>query len=603
MKMRTTIKNKTLLLVGVLMIFMSACSELDYENTKTIAPDNVWKNKTMIKAFLSNIHGQLMPGRAQNGTSSDEAFYSPGNMNDYLRGIISVESNGQELDYGKIDKINFFLENLATVTNDVLTDTEKKQLTGQALFWRAWDYWGKVATLGGVPLILKVQDYKDKESLFIPRNKTSECVAQIIKDLDDAISMLPATWTGVDYGRIDKCAAMAFKGKVLMWYASPLFNPTNDQARWEAAYTANKDAVDFLKSQGKGLYPIFKDVWYKEQNQEVVMVNQFYATDHYDNQNGIRPQPITNAAANDNQPYVPLLTAFPKKDGSSMALDVARLSSDPEYNATYFTDFYTNRDDRFFATVFCPGTVYPTPDFKGGMRYWNAWRKVPKAGGFDYFSLSLNEPGFNGGVGGGTSGFFQLKGLDRTLDVTQISKGTVDWVEIRYAEVLMNYGECANETNKASEALQVLYDIRKRAGITPGADSKYGITATSQNEIREAYINERFVEFALEGKRWGDLRRWKRFDIVNARGYRAGLYPVLNDDVPVSSFVWTDDMTTASVRAKFHLEYVPNLDIQPQFKFNLDLKHWFYPIKKDDLDRNSKLLQNNEWGGTFDPLQ
>lgn len=37
--------------------------------------------------------------------------------------------------------------------------------------------------------------------------------------------------------------------------------------------------------------------------------------------------------------------------------------------------------------------------------------------------------------------------------------------------------------------------------------------------------------------------------------------------------------------------------------FNLDLNHWFYSIYKEVLDCNSKIEQNNEWGGTFDPLK
>lgn len=43
--------------------------------------------------------------------------------------------------------------------------------------------------------------------------------------------------------------------------------------------------------------------------------------------------------------------------------------------------------------------------------------------------------------------FFQKKGLD-DLAVTEIYNAETDWIEIRFAEVLMNYGECANELDK-----------------------------------------------------------------------------------------------------------------------------------------------------------
>ena len=63
-----------------------------------------------------------------------------------------------------------------------------------------------------------------------------------IKDLDDAIALLDNKSTD---GHIDKCVAMSFKGRVLLYWASPQFNRTNDVSRWTTAYNANKDAINF----------------------------------------------------------------------------------------------------------------------------------------------------------------------------------------------------------------------------------------------------------------------------------------------------------------------------------------------------------------------
>jgi len=63
-------------------------------------------------------------------------------------------------------------------------------------------------------------------------------------------------------------------------------------------------------------------------------------------------------------------------------------------------------------------------------------------------------------------------------------------------------------------------------------------------------------------------------------------------------------MFDPEVNKLFHFDYIECVDGDKSlYRFNLDNNHWFYPIKKDDLDRNSKLEQNNEWGGTFDPLK
>jgi len=585
-----------------LAILLSACTDLDYENTQAINPDNVWQDKTMITAFLNDIYGGLMPVWQYGGDASDEGMTAPGTFSNFLRGILSVEDigTGMALSYTYIDKINYFLSEIQNVPSSVLTDTEKNQLTGQALFWRAWDYWGKVTNLGGVPLILEPQDVTNRESLFVTRNKTSECVTQIIKDLDDAIANLPDVWDNANYGRITKGAAMALKGRILLWYASPLFNPSNDQTKWQNAYSANKSAVDYLKAQGKGLYPNYEELWYDERNKEVIMVNQFYYPDHTFTQNAMRPNPLTQLKANNNQPFLPLLSAFPKKDGSPLLLDIDQLQ-DPVYNAQYLTDFYMNRDDRFYTTIFCGGMVYPSADMSAGVRYWSVWKKVGDPSiPSGYISLSADQIGT--GSNYGITGFFDIKGIDKSLAKATYTDAETDWIEIRFAEVLMNYGECANEVNKAAEALQVLYDIRERAGILEG-NGKYGITATTQSGIREAYINERFVEFAFEGKRFGDLRRWKRFDILNNHQYRSGLYVVLNDGESVSNFNWMNDITDLQVRQKFHAAYIRSLDGSTEYKFNLSLNHWFFPLNLTDLNRNSKLEQNNEWGGTFNPLE
>ena len=563
--------KKNILILGLFLLGMSSCS-LDYENKEAITPDNVWTDKTMINGFLNDIYGRMNPGWPINANNTDEGMNGPTSLNDFARGNYTVELQGQKLDYGNIDRINFFLGKLDNEVT-VLTEEEKNTLKGQALFWRAWDYFGKVNTVGGVPLILDVQDITDVPSLFVSRNSTSECMAQIIKDLDEAISYLPDAYEDKEYGRIDKGTAMAFKGRVQLFYASPMFNPNNDATRWEAAYNTNKAALEYLTAHGKGLYKgNFADIWYDEQNCEVIMVNQFYYPDHALDQKNIRPEPLTRDAANYNQAILPLLMAYPKADGTPLELDVDRLS-DPVYNQQFMTDFYTNRDPRFHATIFCPGTIYPCTNaqLEGGQRYWNAWYEQEVDGKIQMNSLIDYQIGTT--VGGGMSGYFQKKGLDESLNNASVYQAETDWIEIRFAEVLMNYGECANEIGKTTEALDVLYQIRERAGIV-NTMGNYGITATTQADIREAYVNERFIEFAYEGKRWNDLRRWKRFDILNNLKYRSSLYAVINNKADAENFDFTKDMSDPEIRKMFHFVYIENVDKDDTYKFNLDDKLW-----------------------------
>lgn len=84
--------------------------------------------------------------------------------------------------------------------------------------------------------------------------------------------------------------------------------------------------------------------------------------------------------------------------------------------------------------------------------------------------------------------------------------------------------------------------------------------------------------------------------------HRSILYPVIKDNANIENFDWTSDMSDPAVRKMFRFDYIENLDRTETDFFNLNEKYMFYPIHKEVIDRNSKIEQNKEWGGTFDPL-
>lgn len=83
----------------------------------------------------------------------------------------------------------------------------------------------------------------------------------------------------------------------------------------------------------------------------------------------------------------------------------------------------------------------------------------------------------------------------------------VDFPILRYADVLLMCAEALNEQGKAAEALPLLNQVRKRAGLTDKA-------ALSQAEMRLALEQERRVELAFENHRWFDLVRTDRYMTV-----------------------------------------------------------------------------------------
>jgi len=80
---------------------------------------------------------------------------------------------------------------------------------------------------------------------------------------------------------------------------------------------------------------------------------------------------------------------------------------------------------------------------------------------------------------------------------------------LRYSDILLLAAEAKNEQMKASEALPLLNQVRKRARGTNGFILP-DVTVTDQSMLRERIYRERRAELAMEQQRWFDLLRWGR---------------------------------------------------------------------------------------------
>lgn len=100
---------------------------------------------------------------------------------------------------------------------------------------------------------------------------------------------------------------------------------------------------------------------------------------------------------------------------------------------------------------------------------------------------------------------YGLKFVDFTNGI--INDGGINFISLRYADVLLMYAEALNETGTSNEAYTHLNLVRNRAGL---AD----VSGLSQEEFRLAVERERRSEFFLEGHRWFDLVRTGRVQTV-----------------------------------------------------------------------------------------
>lgn len=114
--------------------------------------------------------------------------------------------------YNTILNANIVIERSETIAMD---EAAKKQIVGQAMFLRGLCYFHLVRLWGKVPLIITPQT--TAEARANTRADSAAIYAQIISDLNNAATSLPASWPDVQKGRATSYAARALLAKVYLW--------------------------------------------------------------------------------------------------------------------------------------------------------------------------------------------------------------------------------------------------------------------------------------------------------------------------------------------------------------------------------------------------
>lgn len=619
-------KLRNIYIITTAAICLASCSKvLDKTDLSKLEPDLVFSDSSLVQLNMDNIYDNNLPlwgGQntsstlsgvqsllSEEGSGSSKIMegtmsYGTDEPKDYGTAL-NTNTTQPNTNWGKIRQLNVFIKSMEA---SPLPDYTKNKFISQARFFRAFRYWDIVRIYGGVPLVLTPLDgvgNEAREAALMPRNKTSEVFAQIVADLDFAIANLPGKWTtNTDFGKITKGAAAAFKGRVLLYYASPMFNPNDIQARWQASYDANLAAKTILDANGFALNANYKSMWFTENtNPEAVMVTSYNTAtgDQQKKNNGwdksCRPAYLNGSGS--NQPTWELVRSYPMKDG--------KMPGDPSGAHAYYDSlYYKNRDPRFDATIAYNGCTWPL-DGNATLKVWTYYETSTKS----------NESTAS------NTGFYCRKAVGEgayTFNDPQYS-GT-DWMEIRYAEVLLNLAESAagiNKTGTTEEGYAGIIAVRKRAGITAGSNNLYGLSAgMTRTQLFDAILLERKIEFAFEGKRFWDLYRWKKFSELQG-WYRNRIRIVLKTGSGIPSAADLKNPASPSYRDIQNLDVMSanyfqtirnnnhdnsnattKLDTNP---INFLSTYYFFPIPMQAITNNPNLNQNNNWGGGFDPQQ
>ncbi|MDE6812536.1 MAG: RagB/SusD family nutrient uptake outer membrane protein, partial [Duncaniella sp.] len=234
--------------------------------------------------------------------------------------------------WGRIRDINDFING---VTASSLSEEYKSEYLGQAYFLRAWSYYLMFRWYGGLPLVTEVIDPVPQTGT--PRSTTKETYDFIMKDLDMAATLLEGKVAGrnnYQYGRPTVATILALKGRMMVLYASPLFNRSNDKSRWTDAYNFFQQAIPTINQYGN--YLAYENNpgtnasnWAKmfiegasEANPEALWFAQYNTIaeggtpDYSKNnlwENGIRPS--NSFGGGGKTPSAAMVDLFPMKDG------------------------------------------------------------------------------------------------------------------------------------------------------------------------------------------------------------------------------------------------------------------------------------------------
>lgn len=461
--------------------------QLDYDETKIFGDIDLTNQfLTDVYAFTFTRPGNFMDiGNSTTGAGTDELDNSFGGtpVEKYQNGSWSPSDNPDnnwEYTFGTIRKCNLILKNIDNVPNKhagqaTASDLTPRRIRGEIYFLRAWNYWELLKRYGGVPIVTQPLDAASEELRNTRRSSVDEVVNFILRDLDSCYNNeeIPLVWFGTDpvtgkelnrgnIGRATKTLVKALKSRMLLNYASPLHNPGNIKARWEAAADISKSLMDDGKYT---LHNNYANIFLFSDNNEVILSSNRAAF----SEAIADPAGMGWGGTNPTQDMV---------DKYNMANGKEITDNTSGYNPQ---DPYKNRDPRFYATINYHGAVHKNVTLSmlpGG-------NQDPAIGG-DWSRTGYYMRKFqNAANQSGVRRFFPI---------------------VRLAEIYLNYAEALNEADgDMSEVYRVMNAIRRRGGIQE--DLPAGL---DKDQMRERIHNERAVELAFEKQRFWDARRWKK---------------------------------------------------------------------------------------------
>lgn len=478
--------------------------------------------------------------------------------------------------YDGIHRVNTFIRSVKGMRG-IITDEQINEYVAEAKFLRAMFYFSLTDLFGGVPYYDESTNVNEEfMNLKQPRSSLEEVRAHILEDLDEAIKYLPVEHAASEYGRATKGAAYALRGKVHLYdkewqsaindFEEIVYNKSNnygyalddDYARVFKLYNGAKSPETVFSIQNKSGV----GTEYGMQIQALMGCRGAYGSCW--NNTVPSTQLVDMYEFKDGRPFnwdeifpgYNAMTPEQRKELLSVEMDGSgTIVGLREADTAKILSAYTCRDPRLMATVIVPYSHY--------------MGNIGRTTNVDLiFALDHNLAGnANGGTIQNNAGWVSY--LYRKFVTEGDQGGAISnrlhtpfaFPLIRFADVLLMLSEAYNEAGQLDKAVTKFNKVRARVGM-PGLNSGPAwMVVSNKEQMAERIRKERAVEFAGEGLRFSDLRRW---------GYEIAHKTLNNVDAV-------------------------NIYGEPIYTHLFTERDMLWPIPGVERERNKELTQNPGW--------
>ena len=521
--------------------------------------------------------------------------------------------------YEAIRYCNIFIDRIDDVYN--MTDAEKKQWKAEVKAVKAFYYYELLRQYGPIVLVPEnISVETEIDDMQIARSHVDTCVNEIVKILDEAIPDLLA-FSDKSPSRIktfNREAAYTLKAKVLVLAASPLFNGNSwfgnftnrngeplfssvyDAEKWEKAALACDEALYYCLGTGRQLITgnysnetpkidvildLKKSIMDKDYNGTEFILGSVMtgADEHPLKLPRYKPghtEYSTNIYGNLN-PTMRMVELFYTENGLPINMDrtwpytdrykMGKETSNEYKNLVKLNEEVLNlhlrREPRFYASIACDKCFW-----KRGLMYeeMNPYKDGVHGTPDDMIKVDVPQ---------NLTGYWVKKGVPDEATTNALMVGYVV-SKFRLADLYLLQAEAWNEFEGPSEKVyDALNVVRERAGIPPIQDAWINYSSNpgkinTKEGMREIIQQERMIEFAFEGHRFWDLRRWNRAHIELNKPIRG--WNVFGKD-----------------SRSFYNNYEGPIEVWTKNKFEAP-RDYFWPISSEEIIK-SNIVQNLNW--------